>query len=118
YDVRDGKRAQDVVRDDAAGVPHYVRVAGCEAEKRNRIEPAVHARDDGELPRRPRRVAGQPEVVRIGVVRRENLVPQGHQGWLRRSQRFATRRDTDGSSIEAAKSSAPAAKTLAPSGAS
>ena len=46
--VRDHQRTNRIVAGAAAGVADHVRVAFCQAGKFRRVEPRVHARQDGK----------------------------------------------------------------------
>ena len=66
--LRDRERADHVVGDHAARVPEHVRLAVVEPQRREDVEPAVHARDDREAERRR-----DPEPA-VRVARRELAV--------------------------------------------
>ena len=71
---RQHERAEDVVRDTSAGVAEDFRVAGLEAEHRQRLNPRVHAGEDGE----PSRCDGleplEPEPARVRLVCGQHVV--------------------------------------------
>src|SRR5215210_7253849 len=76
--LRDRQRADLVVGDDPAGVADHVRVALAEPQQPVWVQSRVHARDDGDLPRRRQRQIALVEAlgVRLGVA--QQLIGDAH----------------------------------------
>ena len=80
---REHERAQHVVGHTGAGVAQDLRVARLQPEHRQRLDPRVHAGQDGESPGRHRLEPRKSEVLRVGVVGRQHVVERrvpGHGG--------------------------------------
>src|ERR1035441_6890348 len=77
--VGDNEGTDGVITRPSAGVADDMRIALTEACVLCRIEPGIHARQDGEVPsRRKSELALPPKARRIFVIGCQNLVVYGH----------------------------------------